>query len=326
MTFLIVPSLPAASMPCRTTSTDRFASAQNRSCSSVRRSSWRAVSASARRLVPAERRPVVASRQPDPRVLAVTRSSARRSGRVAMARSSLGRVARSTGRMMRPYRIAHAQERSPMTVATGTKPHPIFLAGRWVESPDRLEVSNPADPANPAGATYNATAGAVRGGGRRRRRRVRGHPEAAGLRARPDPARDLGRHQGAPRGARPAHRARGRQADPRRAGRGRPRHADLPPRRRGGGADDGRAHPARPDARLEGPRRHHAPLPDRPDRRHLAVQLPAQPGRPQARAGHRQRQPDRAQAAVEGPAHDADRGRDRRSGGRARRARSASCP
>jgi acyl-CoA reductase-like NAD-dependent aldehyde dehydrogenase len=45
-----------------------------------------------------------------------------------------------------------------MTVATGTKPHPIFLAGRWVESPDRLEVSNPADPANPAGATYTATA------------------------------------------------------------------------------------------------------------------------------------------------------------------------
>ena len=45
-----------------------------------------------------------------------------------------------------------------MTVATGTKPHPIFLAGRWVDSPDRLEVSNPADPAHPAGATYTATA------------------------------------------------------------------------------------------------------------------------------------------------------------------------
>jgi acyl-CoA reductase-like NAD-dependent aldehyde dehydrogenase len=44
-----------------------------------------------------------------------------------------------------------------MTVATGTKPHPIFLAGRWVESPGVLAVSNPADPENPAGATYNAT-------------------------------------------------------------------------------------------------------------------------------------------------------------------------
>ena len=44
-----------------------------------------------------------------------------------------------------------------MTVAAGTKPHPIFLAGRWVESPDVLEVDNPADAANPAGATYHAT-------------------------------------------------------------------------------------------------------------------------------------------------------------------------
>ncbi|CAN5823437.1 aldehyde dehydrogenase family protein [soil metagenome] len=40
---------------------------------------------------------------------------------------------------------------------TATKPHPIFVAGRWAESPERLEISNPADPAEPAGATYNAT-------------------------------------------------------------------------------------------------------------------------------------------------------------------------
>ncbi len=44
-----------------------------------------------------------------------------------------------------------------MTVATGTTPHPIFLAGRWVESPDILEVANPADASTPAGATFNAT-------------------------------------------------------------------------------------------------------------------------------------------------------------------------
>jgi len=44
-----------------------------------------------------------------------------------------------------------------MTVAAGTKPHPIFLAGRWVESPDVLVIANPADPATPAGSTYNAT-------------------------------------------------------------------------------------------------------------------------------------------------------------------------
>ena len=44
-----------------------------------------------------------------------------------------------------------------MTV-TATQPHPIFLAGKWVESPDLLEVANPAKPDEPAGSTYNATA------------------------------------------------------------------------------------------------------------------------------------------------------------------------
>jgi acyl-CoA reductase-like NAD-dependent aldehyde dehydrogenase len=39
----------------------------------------------------------------------------------------------------------------------GTKPHPIYLAGRWVESPDVLEIANPADPDQPAGVTYTAT-------------------------------------------------------------------------------------------------------------------------------------------------------------------------
>src|SRR4051812_28944158 len=43
-----------------------------------------------------------------------------------------------------------------MTIAA-TKPHPIFLAGRWVDSPDVLEVTNPARPDELAGATYNAT-------------------------------------------------------------------------------------------------------------------------------------------------------------------------
>jgi acyl-CoA reductase-like NAD-dependent aldehyde dehydrogenase len=44
-----------------------------------------------------------------------------------------------------------------MTTTAGTKPHPIFLAGRWVESDDPLVVSNPANPDQPAGATFNAT-------------------------------------------------------------------------------------------------------------------------------------------------------------------------
>ena len=43
-----------------------------------------------------------------------------------------------------------------MTIV-GTKPHPIFLAGRWVESPDVLEITNPAKAGEPAGVTYNAT-------------------------------------------------------------------------------------------------------------------------------------------------------------------------
>jgi glyceraldehyde-3-phosphate dehydrogenase (NADP+) len=41
---------------------------------------------------------------------------------------------------------------------TATRPHPIFLAGRWAESDDVLEVTNPARADLPAGATYNATA------------------------------------------------------------------------------------------------------------------------------------------------------------------------
>jgi acyl-CoA reductase-like NAD-dependent aldehyde dehydrogenase len=44
-----------------------------------------------------------------------------------------------------------------MVTIAGTKPHPIFLAGRWVDSPDVLEISNPANGEEPAGATYHAT-------------------------------------------------------------------------------------------------------------------------------------------------------------------------
>ncbi len=45
-----------------------------------------------------------------------------------------------------------------MATLTGTAPHPIYLAGRWVDSPDVLVVENPARPGEPAGATYQATA------------------------------------------------------------------------------------------------------------------------------------------------------------------------
>src|ERR1035437_3326722 len=44
-----------------------------------------------------------------------------------------------------------------MTPTAETKPHPIYLAGRWVESPDVVVIANPARPDEPAGRTYNAT-------------------------------------------------------------------------------------------------------------------------------------------------------------------------
>ena len=36
-------------------------------------------------------------------------------------------------------------------------PHPIYLAGRWVTSADRLEIDDPAHPGRPAGSTYLAS-------------------------------------------------------------------------------------------------------------------------------------------------------------------------
>jgi glyceraldehyde-3-phosphate dehydrogenase (NADP+) len=44
-----------------------------------------------------------------------------------------------------------------MATLAGAKPHPIYLAGRWVDSPEPLDVDNPARPDEPAGRTFNAT-------------------------------------------------------------------------------------------------------------------------------------------------------------------------
>ncbi len=44
-----------------------------------------------------------------------------------------------------------------MATATNLVPHKIFLAGRWVDSPDTLVIENPARPGEPAGLTYQAT-------------------------------------------------------------------------------------------------------------------------------------------------------------------------
>ena len=158
-----------------------------------------------------------------------------------------------------------------MTTTTGTKPHPIFLAGRWVDRDDPLEVANPADADNPAGATFNATEAQYEEAVEAAVAAFEVTRDAAGLRAGRDPARTS-----AP-GSRPAARSSGRLIA---LEAGKPIRdalvevdravADLPPRRRGGRADGRRDDPARPDARLEGPDRHHPALPDRPDRRRSA--------------------------------------------------------
>jgi len=44
-----------------------------------------------------------------------------------------------------------------MATIAATRPHPIFVAGSWVESPDILTISDPAHADQPAGATYTAT-------------------------------------------------------------------------------------------------------------------------------------------------------------------------
>jgi acyl-CoA reductase-like NAD-dependent aldehyde dehydrogenase len=44
-----------------------------------------------------------------------------------------------------------------MSTLAPTRPHPIYLAGRWVDSPDILEVEDPARPGELAGTTYTAT-------------------------------------------------------------------------------------------------------------------------------------------------------------------------
>jgi hypothetical protein len=44
-----------------------------------------------------------------------------------------------------------------MVTAAEAVPHAIYLAGKWVESPDIVEIANPARAGEPAGRTYNAT-------------------------------------------------------------------------------------------------------------------------------------------------------------------------
>ena len=274
-----------------------------------------------RRLVVAERRAGVHPFEPDARARLDPEGVSEVAGGRAIGRPPVVRARRQPGRTMATYpKGAASDDRRRRDQATSDLPRRSL--GRVARRPGDRQPGRPIDARR---RDLHRHRGAVRGGGRGRRRGVRGHPEAAGLRARPDPARDQRRDQGAARGARPADRARGRQADPRRAGRGRPRDADLPPRRRGGGADDRRAHPARPDAGVQGPDRDHPALPDRPDRRASARSTSRSTWPPTRSPRRSPRQPDRAQAAVQGPAHDARRGRDHRGRRRAGGLASRSC-
>ena len=208
------------------------------------------------------------------------------------------------------------KESDPMTVAAAHQAAPDLPRrplGRVAGRPRRRQPGRSRDARR---HDLQRDRGAVRGGRRGRRRGVRGDPRPAGLRARPrscaTSARGIAR---AARGARPADRARGRQADPRRAGRGRPCGPDLPARRGGGGADDRRGDPARPHAVVartgSGSPGASRSARSRPSARSTSRSTWRPTScRPAIAVG----QPDRPQAAVQGPADDADGGRDHRGG------------
>ena len=129
-----------------------------------------------------------------------------------------------------------------------------------------------------------------------------------GVEARRDPRARVPSHRGERRADRAHHRGRGRQAAQGRARRGQARRQHLPLGGRGGQAHGRRPHRdgRRPERR--GPVRLDHPRAARRDRRHLAVQLPAQPGGAQGRAGAGRRQRRRPQAGLEHPAHSAAAG------------------
>ena len=101
------------------------------------------------------------------------------------------------------------------------------------------------------------------------------------------------------RRGRPADHGRERQAADLVADRGGPGGVDLPVGGRGGPAVERGAAAAGHRRRGDRPDGARTALPSRPGPRHLAVQLPAQPGRPQGRAGHRGRRADRGQAGAQ---------------------------
>src|SRR5664280_1384446 len=108
-----------------------------------------------------------AARSPRRSTLTPSATSApRREAAAPTARSASSAAVAAAPRPERRRRGLRHRRRGPcrsprrhaMTPTAETKPHPIYLAGRWVESPDVAVIANPAQPDEPAGWTYNATA------------------------------------------------------------------------------------------------------------------------------------------------------------------------
>ena len=191
-----------------------------------------------------------------------------------------------------------------MTTTTGAKPHPIFLAGTLGRIGRSARHHQPGRPGPPGRLDVPRDA--------RPSTRRRSRPPSR-------PSRSPATLPAYERGAILRNISAGIKARREELGRlialeaGKPIRdalvevdraiADVPARRRGGRADGRRDDPARPDARLEGPDGDHPPLPDRPDRRRSARSTSRSTSPPTSSSpAIASRQPDRPEAAVEGPA------------------------
>ena len=211
-----------------------------------------------------------------------------------------------------------------MTTEVQAPSVPIYLAGEFVEAGTPLEVRNPATDEIVA-TTFQAGAERARARDRGGRRGLRGDEAAPELREARCAGPRRGLHRARRRRARHAAEPRVGEADPGRSRRSGARSPDVPDRGRGGAPHQRRVAAPRLGAREQGPARDRAPLPDRSGGGDQPVQLPAQPGRAQGRAGDRGRLQHRAQAAVQGPARACCGSPATCPRPTCRRARSASC-
>ncbi len=67
-----------------------------------------------------------------------------------------------------------------MATVAGVKPHPIYLAGSWVDSPENLQIKNRARPGELASVPYLATEAQYQQAVHLPGQGVRGHPGHAG--------------------------------------------------------------------------------------------------------------------------------------------------